>query len=57
VRLSNHHTMRRGQLLHGFADMFAIERRSRLVGWGRIDWPRSALLSACGHDGLRPSSR
>ncbi|MDT5076346.1 MAG: hypothetical protein QOJ80_983 [Mycobacterium sp.] len=57
VRLSNHHTMRRGQLLHGFADQFAIERRSRPVGWGGIDGPRSATLSACGHDGPRPSSR
>lgn len=57
VRLSNHHTLRRGQLLHGFADQFAIERGSRLVGSGRIDGPQSATLTARGHDGPRPSSR
>jgi hypothetical protein len=57
IRLSNHRTMRGGQLLHGFADQFAIKRHCHLVGSRRIDAPRSASLSAGGHDGPRPSSR
>ena len=55
VRLTNHLTMRRAQLVEGFADRYAIEQLVHVVGSGRVDPPEPTSVTVRGHESMRLS--
>ena len=50
VRLANYLTMRRGQMVEGFADPLV-----HLVGSGRVDPPEPTSVRVRGHESMRLS--